>query len=292
MKNTLQINYWTIGGFENTKPVADALRDAKELGYDGIELTFEAAGVLCPDTDEKTCRGYRDAAEKLGLEIKTLCTGVSWNVPLGSLDAAQRRDAVEFTKRYLQAAAWIGAETILVIPAVVAQPWVTPKAVTPYAEAWDNATRSLWKVLPVAEKLGVNIGLENVWNWFLADPVAMRTFVDQFDSPYLGVYFDLGNCLLNGFAEHWIPILGHRIKAVHAKNFKREDSGGVLHGFGDDILGGDLDWPAVKDALAAADYEGPITAEMIPFSRLPDLVLPDLDMARDTIVKLRRVLAD
>ena len=291
MTRTLQISYWTIGGFENKRPVEEALRDAKEMGYDGVELAFEADGVLCPATTEAVCRGYRDAAERIGLRIRTLASGFYWQKSPGHPDAAIRREALDFTERYLRAASWIGAETVLLIPGVVAVPWNSPAPVARYDEVWDHAARGLWKLLPTAERLGVAIGLENVWNWFLSDPAAMRAFVDQFRSPWLGVYFDAANCLLNGYADHWAHLLGHRIRAVHVKNFKRnDDCGGGLHGFGDDLLQGDLDWPALAAALRDIDYAGPVTAEMIPFSRLPDLTLPDLPLARDTAAKLRKVL--
>jgi sugar phosphate isomerase/epimerase len=85
-------------------------------------------------------------------------------------------------------------------------------------------------------------------------------------------------------------MLGERVKAVHFKNFSRSDCAGGIHGFGDDLLKGDIDWPAVVAALDGIKYTGPITAEMIPFSRLPDLVLPDLDLARDTAPKMRTIL--
>jgi len=97
--------------------------------------------------------------------------------------------------------------------------------------------------------------------------------------------------VLTGYPQHWIEILGSRIAAVHVKNFKRNDAGGVLHGFGDDLLEGDVDFDAVKAALKKIKYHGPITAEMLPFSRLPDLVLPDLDLARDTATKMRQIFA-
>ena len=114
----------------------------------------------------------------------------------------------------------------------------------------------------------------------------MKTFVDQFGSSRIGVYFDTGNCLINGYPEDWIEILGKRIKAIHLKNFSRTDSGGVLHGFGDDLMKGDVNWNAVKKALKKINYTGPLTAEMIPFSRLPDLILPDMNLARDTAKKV------
>ncbi len=63
-----------------------------------------------------------------------------------------------------------------------------------------------------------------------------------------------------------------------------------MHGFGDDLLKGDLDWSAVLKSLRRIKYRGPITAEMLPFSRLPNLVLPDMALARKTAGQLRKLL--
>ena len=142
-----------------------------------------------------------------------------------------------------------------------------------------------------AERLGVNIGLENVWNWFLADPVAMKVFIDQYNHPRVGCYFDVANCLVNGYPEHWIDLLAHRVKAVHFKNYKRnDDCGGGMHGFGEELLDGDVNWKNVTDALARIGYEGAVTAELIPFCRLPDMTLPDVELARKNAPQLRRIL--
>lgn len=289
MQNTIQINYWTVGGFEGEKPPEQALEEAKEMGYEGVELCFEA-GEFAPGVSEDRCKAIRKAADDLGMKIDSLASGAYWGQPFSSPDAEVRKKAVAFTKEYLQVANWVGAKVVLVIPGAVAVPWDEAQPVVPYAEVWERATAAMRECLPVAEKLGVTMAVENVWNWFLADPIAMKTFVDQFDSPRVGVYFDVGNCLINGFPEHWIDILGHRIKAVHFKNFSRQDCGGVLHGFGDDIMAGDVNWSAVTAALDKVKYEGPVTAEMIPFSRLPDLVLPDMELARDTAEKMRRIV--
>jgi hexulose-6-phosphate isomerase len=287
--NTLQINYWTIGGFEGGKPAAQALEEAKEMGYEGVELTFDA-GEFSPGISEAKCNEIRKTAKSLGMKIDSLATGVYWGQSLSHPDAAVRKKAVAFTKEYLKVAKWVGAKVVLVVPGAVAVPWDDSQPVVPYGQVWKNSTKSVRQCIATAEKLGVTIAVENVWNWFLADPVAMREFVDQFDSPRVGVYFDVANCLLNGYPEHWIEMLGRRVKAVHFKNFSREDCGGVLHGFGDDILKGDVNWGAVVAALAKAKFAGPITAEMIPFSRLPDMVLPDMELARDTAGKLRRIV--
>ncbi|MBU4210945.1 MAG: sugar phosphate isomerase/epimerase [Verrucomicrobia bacterium] len=290
MNNIRQMNYWTLGGFEGKKPVAQALAEASAMGLGGIELTF-GAGEFARGITEAQCRAIRAKAAHLNLRIETLATGYYWDHPLSSPDAAERCEAIAFTKEYLRVAARVGAKVVLVVPGAVAVPWDPSKPVVPYAAVWKNATASLRICLKEAEKQKVTMALENVWNWFLADPMAMKLFVDQFKSRRVGVYLDVGNCLINGYPEHWIEILGRRIAAVHFKNFARQDCGGGIHGFGDDLLKGDVNWKAVLAALAKIKYKGPITAEMVPFSRLPDLVLPDMVLARDTVAKLKQILA-
>lgn len=288
MKNLLQITYWTIGGFDGQKPIRQALADAKACGYDGLELAF-GAGELNPDVTEATCRQIVADAERAGVTLGTLISGHYWGCPLSSADAAQRQAAVAFTRKYLQVAHWLGVKTILVIPGVVDVAWDPAVPVTPYQQVWDNATASLQELLPLAAELGVTLALENVWNKFLVGPVEFQAFIEQFASPLVGSYFDVGNVVINGHPQHWIEILGPRIAAVHVKNFKREDCAGGLHGFGDDLLAGDVDFPAVRAALEKIHYRGPITAEMLPFCRLPNMVLPDMDLARDTGRKLRQL---
>ena len=288
MKNPKQLNYWTLGGFDNAKPIAQALEEAKAMGLDGVELCF-GAGAFDVKTTEAECKAIRKTAKDMGMAIHSLATGVYWGTSLADPRAAARKKAVEFTKKYLQAASWVGAKVVLVVPGAVAVPWDPSVKHVPYAEAWKYATESLRALLPVAKKLRVKIGLENVWNWFLSDAMAMKAFIDQFKSASIGAYFDVGNCLINGYAEDWIEILGKRIVAVHIKNFSREDCGGGLHGFGDDLAKGDLDVKAVIKALKKIKYTGPLTAEMIPFCRLPDLVLPDMDLSRDTAKKLQKL---
>jgi L-ribulose-5-phosphate 3-epimerase len=290
MTNTMQINYWTIGGFEGEKWPTVALEEAKAMGYEGVELCF-GAGELAPGVTEAQCNEIASVADALGMKIDSLASGNYWQQSFTHPDADVREEAVAFTKEYLQVAKWLGAGVVLVVPGAVAVPWDDAQPVVPYADAWERATAGIKACVATAEELGVTIAVENVWNWFLADPVATREFVDQFKSERVGVYFDVGNCLVNGYPEHWIAMLGERVKAVHFKNFSRSDCGGGIHGFGDDLLKGDVNWPAVVAALEGVKYSGPITAEMIPFSRLPDLVLPDMDLARDTAGKMRGILS-
>jgi len=96
---------------------------------------------------------------------------------------------------------------------------------------------------------------------FLLSPLELRDFIDSAKSRYVGAYFDVGNVLLTGFPEHWIRILGRRIKRVHFKDFKR--SVGTVQGFCD-LTKGDVNWKAVMKAFKDVGYDGPAVAEMMP----------------------------
>lgn len=286
--NLLQINYTTIGGFAGEKTPEAAIDDAAALGYDGVELAF-GGPHLGPGVNQQRCEEIRAYASRKKVALETLCSGFYWECSLSSPQAGVRNRSIAFTKDYLRAAKALGAKSILVLPGVVNIPWDDTFVQVAYQDAWKTATASLRRCLPLAKELGVNIALENVWNWFLADPYAMRLFVDQFKSARIGVYFDAGNVLLNGRPQDWVRILGKRIKAVHVKNFSRQDAAGGLHGFGESLEEGDLDWSALRQALAEIKYRGPITAEMIPFCRLPDLTLPDMPLAAVTAPVLRKL---
>jgi len=288
MKNVLQMNYWTIGGFHAETPVEKALKEIKKMKLDGLELTY-GAGEFAPGITEKRCKELRRFAKELNVQIATCGTDFYMHTPLAATSRAKRKKAVEFSKRYFNDAAAIGAKVCLVVPGSVWVPWDVKQPVVPYKTVWENSLEGVNAVIPAAKNAGVKIGIENVWNGFVTDPVALKAFIDQFKSKYVGSYFDAGNCIINGFPQHWIEILGKRILAVHVKNFKRNDFAGGLHCFGDNFLEGDLDFEAVKKALKKIKYKGPITVEMVPFSREPNLVLPDMKLAYDTARKMLKV---
>jgi hexulose-6-phosphate isomerase len=136
------------------------------------------------------------------------------------------------------------------------------------------------ELAPVAEELGVVIGVENVWNRVLLSPLEMRDFIDGFSSPGVGAYLDVGNMIVSGYAEDWVSILGRRVCSVHFKDFKR--SVGTLAGFCD-LLEGDVNYPAVMRALRAVGYDGPCVAE---FFGLDAAGLDRLSGAMDRILAM------
>ncbi len=276
------LNYWVFGGFAGEKSPLEFIEWAKKAGLDGVELTVGDA--IKTDVSEGDCRKVAEFARKQGIGLRTLATGFYWGTSLGSPDESERRRAIDFTRKYLQIAKWLGAETVLVVPGTSRVAWDPSRPVTNYETVWQQSVKSILELEPVAQDLGVSIGLENVWGRFLFSPVEWRYYLDQFKSGWIGMYFDVGNCLLYVRPQDYIQALGSRIKAVHIKNWQGDSlAGGNLHGFGEDINTGEVDFPAVFKALAEAKYAGPLTAEMIPFSRLPDLAIPDAGLAARTV---------
>jgi hexulose-6-phosphate isomerase len=155
----------------------------------------------------------------------------------------------------------LGCDSTLVIPGCVCADFVDPNRIVDYETAYERSLEAFLSLKSEAEALQVNIGLENVWNKFLLSPMEMRDFIDKIGSPYVGSYLDIGNIVANGYPEHWIKTLGKRIKKVHFKDYRRE--AGALYGFVD-LLAGDVNYPAVTEALASVGYDGWVTAEMIP----------------------------
>ena len=104
------------------------------------------------------------------------------------------------------------------------------------------------------------IGMEEVWNKFLLSPLEMARYVDEFASPWVKAYLDVGNMLFYGYPQDWVRTLGKRIHRVHIKDFKLDRGKGQF--FWKNIGEGDVDWPEVRKALAEVGYDGWVTTEI------------------------------
>ena len=273
----IALNSWIYCGFGGEKTPRAFIDWAAEKGLDGVELTV--GDCLSVDTTEAEAKDLAAYAKARGIGLRSLATGAGWGKWLCADDAAEREEAKAFVRKYLQLAAWLGAETVLVVPGATRVAWDASHAEVSYKNAWANATASIRELVPVAEQLGVNLALENVWNRFLLSPMEWKLFLDQFNSRHVGIYFDVANCCYIARPEDYPEILGDYIKGVHLKNFAGTDCAGGLHGFGDNILTGDVDFAKLFAALAKINYAGPMAVEMIPFCRLPNMTVPDDDLA-------------
>ena len=234
---------------------------AKDAGFEGVEVALAADGEVSLTSTEKDLLKVKEDAKNAGIELYSVASGLYWDNWLTADDKAERERAKDIIKFHLNAAKTLGADTILVVPGSVNADFVSETKVVDYMDAYKRSQEALLELREEAEKCRVSIGIENVWNKFLTSPIEMRGFIDSIGSDYVGSYFDVGNVLFNGYPEHWIKILADKIKKVHFKDYRK--AAGGLHGFVD-LLAGDVNYPAVIDALKSVGYDGWVTAEMIP----------------------------
>jgi len=267
------VNYWTFGpsALEGKYDMVQAMQEAKDLGFEGIELCIGLTGQLRFNSTEKQCRQLADHARRIGIKLCGVATGAYWAVSPTSMRKSQRTKAADLTKKGLQIAKWLGAPTYLYVPGCVRAEFDPASPVVPYGHVYTWALQQAKAAAKVAERLKVYLCVENVWNMFLYSPVEMRDFIKQLGSRYAGSYFDPANVVKNGYPEHWPSVLGKLIKRVHVKDYKKS-GGSDMEAFNVPVGKGDTDWPAVLKELKAVGYNGPLTAEIITSKHDPKLV--------------------
>ena len=216
----------------------EVLRRVKEAGFRGVEPTFHPKGVPSPERAEEA-KMLGEMARRLGLEVPSMRGGpLFW-------DAFPFRveETLELTKRALEAVKAMGGDLLLVVPGR----WREGMS---YLEMYRKGVEVAKEMGRVAEEVGVRIGFENVENRFLLSTKEWCDFLDEVGSPYLGMYFDVGNIIYTGLGhpQDWLRDLRRRILRIHLKDARR---GEVLR------LGeGEVDWEAVTEAIRAVGYDG------------------------------------
>ncbi|HLK61489.1 MAG TPA: sugar phosphate isomerase/epimerase family protein [Chthonomonadaceae bacterium] len=213
---------------------------AKDVGFEGVEVP--------PIGEKERALEMRSAAEKAGIPIHSVIYG-GWEAPLSDPNPAVVARGMAATKAALQSAQWMGADNILLVPAIV-----TPK--TRYKDAYERSQKQIRALIPTAEKLNVMILVEEVWNKFLLSPLEFAHYIDEFRHPLVQAYFDVGNVVISGYPEDWIRTLGKRIRKVHLKDFKRNGYQFV------NLREGDIDWPEVRRAFAEVGFHSFMNTEL------------------------------
>jgi hexulose-6-phosphate isomerase len=240
-------------------PVLPAFQLLRDAGFEGVEL-------ISPN--QLDLKEVLAAKEKTGLVIHGVSGGRHWQDPLSDPDPkVVERGLVAIRQEFLDCKAY-GGTTVLVVPAVV------NKKVS-YRDAYARSQENIRKLIPDAEKAGVKIAIEEVWNRFLLSPVEFARYIDEFGSPTVGAYFDVGNVVEYGYPEEWIHELGKRILKVHIKEYAKPKR------FDYKLGEGEIDWPAVRQALVDVGYNGWITAE-VPYG--------DLAAMKDVVRRMNQVL--
>lgn len=281
------INLWAFP-YPDKMTLRQCLELAKDAGFDGIELNYDLESDLSPKATAADFQSIRKMADEIGIAISGLCSFLFWPYPLTSNDPEERAKGMELAAKMAQAAHDLGTENLLVVPGAVHMPWREDHDPTPNDVCESRAKDAIEKLLPAAEKLGVCMNMENIFfNGFLLSPMEMVAFVDHFGSDHVRVHFDTGNIMEYQFPEHWIPILGKRIKNVHLKEFTKKGTDHSLESFRT-LLDGTTNWPAVMEALDSVGYEGYLTFEYFhPFQHHPEALIYQTADSLDRLLGLK-----
>ena len=228
--------------------IMDKFKLLKELGYDGVELS---------SPHEFNHREILEAKQKTGLEIPGVVNSQHWKLPLSHPDPAIRKQCSDSVITSMNDCKMYGGTTVLLVAGVVNEK-------ISYADAYKRTQEEIKKLLPYAEKTGIKIAIENVWNNFLISPVEAARYVDEINHPLLGWYFDIGNILRYGWPEHWIETLDKRIMKLDVKEYsrKKQNDEGLWKGFDVELMEGDNNWPVIMQSLEKIGYNGWASAEV------------------------------
>ena len=230
-----------MGMFREKISLEEKFQILKDLGYDGIELN-SPGGV-----DKKEALA---ASDKVGLPIHGVVDSIHWRVRLSDPDPQVRQKGLEGLLTAIQDAYAVRGSAALLVPGKV-----TNDKTENHDQVWERSIEQIRKAIPLASKLGIRILIENVWNGFCYDPKQLADYIDEINSPWVGVYFDIGNHRKYGKPEDWIRTLGSRIAKLDVKDW------GQANGFCK-IGEGDVDWAEVRKALKDIGYSGWATAEV------------------------------
>ena len=235
-----------IGMVSMPGSLTDKFRAVKAAGFAGIELN--APGMDVKET--------RQAIAETGLVVDGTVCESHWRIRHTSPDDAERAQALKDLKTAIRETHAVGGHTVLL---------VVGKGVDgSEEEIWKRSIENISKAIPLAAKLGIYIAVENVWNQFLydhdggSDQTAGQfvKYVDQFNSPWVGMQFDIDNHWKYGNTGDWIRQLDQRIVKLDLKGFSRERN--KFSKIGE----GDIDWADVRRALGEIGFVGWAAAEV------------------------------
>ncbi|WP_262181626.1 sugar phosphate isomerase/epimerase family protein [Haloarcula laminariae] len=230
-------------------------------GYDGIEPNVERDGPLTTETGRQAAV---EAVEAYDLQVPAISTISHWEYPLSSVDDELREIGLEISRDMVDAAAALGAEDILIVPAVIEDG-------AAYDADYERAVQSVRELAGYAADCDVGVAIENVQNNFLPSPAEFATFLDDVeDAGPVGAYFDIGNALRSGLPSRWLHVLDGRIAKIHVKDWLT-DAHRVAY-----PPQGDVNWERVLDAVDTIGYDGWLTAEVPVYPSFPKQMPVDM----------------
>jgi L-ribulose-5-phosphate 3-epimerase len=230
-------------------PLVERLRMAAEAGFDGVD--FDQAGQFTPEQ-------ARDAVRESGVFVHNAINHDHWNHRLTSEKEEDRNTGRTNIEHCLRVSHAAGGSGVLVV--------VGRSTDGPTEVIEERCRQEIKELIPLAAALGQMILVENVGNGMMYDadkppeqlPDKFIKFVDSFNSPWVGMYYDIGNNYRHGQPGDWIRAFGRRCVKLDVKGSSRTGKRGPDIASEND----EIPWADVRKALAEIGYAGWATAEV------------------------------
>jgi L-ribulose-5-phosphate 3-epimerase len=235
-----------IGMVKVPGSLTEKFQAVKAAGFDGIELN--APGMDVEET--------RMAIRESGLPVDGTVNSDHWNIRHTDPSADVRAKALESLRSAIRDTHAVGGHSVLLV--------VGHGKDGTEEEVWKRSIENISQAVPLAAQLGVQIVIENVWNHFLYDHEGDHTqtaekyvrYVDELNSPWVGMQFDIGNHWKYGSMGDWIRQLGRRVYKLDIKGYHRANDEWAR------ISEGDIDYADVRKALLEINFHGWCAAEV------------------------------
>jgi hexulose-6-phosphate isomerase len=266
--------------FPHALTFPQGLQLLKKAGYEGVELWLGDRPWFQMGTTDAQVRQLFEQARDAGLEVSNISNTLDWEENICARDPVKRQAAFHHVERQIEAAQLCKTDAILIVAGVVT-------ADMPYNEVYARCVDSLQRLGETAKKAKVKIGVENCCSEqkFLLSPREFHTFLDDVNSPWVGIHLDVGNIHDTGFAEQWIEINGPRITRIHVKDVMKHRGRCGQESVYTNIFLGDNNWRAIRDAMIKVHYDGWIIAEMeARYRYAPDQQVYDTSAAMSRLI--------
>ena len=207
----LKVGMFTSGYQRN--PLEHCFMDAKEYGYDYIELWGGRPHAYAPDLKAGDINEVRRLIEKYEMPVLGYTpehNAYPYNYMIGS--EAQRRDAIDYLKLSLEMAKEMGAEFVLTSPA-------NGGYLATYDQLWSRLEKNIQELGDYAAKLEIKLVVEALTpyesNFFTRANDLVELF-RRVDNPYL-----VGMCdIVPPFVQHesimaYFDKLGNKMDHMH-----------------------------------------------------------------------------
>ncbi len=264
-------SFWQFNGPPEETPIEECIDKAAAMGFDGIELLL----VQMTSEENSYLNNLKKRAFHNGLDLMGFSTHQGYVFP----EKENRDKEIKKTIHQIELAYQLGIPTMRLNTGR----WGTSKSfdhlmenrgIEPALEGYTEDDGFKWVIdsiaecIPVAEKCGVVLGLENHWG-LGRTPEGVKRIVEAIDSPWLMVTLDTGNFLEDPYDK--LDQLAPDTFLMQAKTYY---GGGKWYTL-------ELDYPRIGEIMRKHNYKGYISVEFEGNADPMEALPKSLEVMRD-----------